>query len=168
MKNLKNKIGLWSALAGMTLLLTACPYASSVPIAAPSEVVSKTLFGKWIAAADMEYDDPTYYSIGKYDEKRYEVVEFVYSSYDKKYTKTTYLMHESPVNGKTFMNVQEITGGDYNLYMMEIGADEFTLFEISENVDEKFSNSVDLLAFIEKNMNLSFFYTTGERKFVRK
>ena len=165
---MKNKAVRFAALASVALVLTACPYASSVPVAAPSEPVNKELFGKWIAATDVDYDDPTYYTIGKRDENRYEVTEFVFRSYDNKYSKTPYLMHSSVVNGKTFMNVQEETGGDYHIHMIEIGTDEFTLFEVSENIDEKFSSSGDLRTFIEKNMGLSFFYSKGERKFVKK
>src|SRR5690349_1763354 len=105
----------------MALLLTACPYSSSVPVTAPGAGITKELFGKWIAASDLTYDDPTFYSIGKYDDNRYEVIESVFNSYDNKYTKTTYLMHASPVNGKVFMNLQELAGGDYHIYKLEMG-----------------------------------------------
>jgi len=154
------------ALASVAFVFTACPYMSTVPVSQPAEPVNEALFGKWVAASDVEYDHPTYYSIEELDANRYEVVEFQH--YDHKYNKVKYMMHSSMVGGKMFMNVQEAAGTDYYIHMIEIKTDEFTLWEVTNNIDEKFSSSADLKDFIEKYMALSFFFTIDERKFVRK
>ena len=149
-------------------LVTACPYTSSVPIGPADEEINKTLLGKWISGTDIEYEFPTYYSISKADKTKYNVVEFMYSSYDSTYSETAYTMHSTTIGDNVFMNVQEKTGGDYHLHKIEVAKNEFILHEVSDNIDEKFSSSNELKTFIEKNMNYSFFYNKGEKKYYKK
>lgn len=150
------------------MLLTACPYQSKVPISQPEEKIDKALMGDWISTSELEYDNPTYYSIDKFSKVKYEVVENSYSSYDSTYTEKKYFMHSSTLGDRTFMNVQEANGGDYYLHYIELGDNEFTLFEVSENIDEQFTSSADLKGFVEKNMHLSFFYSKSEVKYIKK
>jgi hypothetical protein len=165
---MKKKIFKVSILASMMMLLTACPYQSKVPISKPDEKISKDLLGDWIATSELEYDNPTYYSIAKFSKVKYEVVENSYSTYDSTYSEKKYFMHSSTLGDRTFMNVQEASGGDYYLHYLEIGDNEFTLFEVSENIDEQFTSSAALKAFVEKNMELSFFYSKSEVKYIKK
>ena len=162
---MKKSIHKISALATLTFLLTACPYESKVPISKPSEKINKGLLGKWIADSEREYDDPTYYDIGKYDKLRYEITEYSYSSYDSTYTEKMYLMHTSTIGDKTFMNIQENGTGNYMLHMYELNEKDFVLYEITDNIDEVFNSSSELAAFIEKNMDLSFFYASSEKTY---
>lgn len=155
-------------MASLMVLLTACPYQSKVPITQAEEKLNKDLFGEWISTSELEYDNPTFYSIDKFSKVKYEVVENSYSSYDSTYTQKKYFMHSSTLGDRTFMNIQEASGGDYYLHYMEIGDNEFTLFEITENIDEQFTSSTDLKNFVEKNMNLSFFYSKSEVKYIRR
>jgi len=155
-------------LSAMMLILTACPYSSSVPISAATESINKDLLGEWVSASELSYDQPTYFKISKLDKTRYELVEFSYSSYDSSYSQTPYIMHTTTIGEMLFLNIQERAGGDYHLHRIELGKNEFLLFEISDNVDEKFNKSEDLKAFIEKNMHHSFFYTKGEKRYVTK
>jgi hypothetical protein len=163
---MKNTILRLTVLTGVAFVFTACPYVSSVPISEATEPVDEAIYGKWIAASDAEYDHPTFYAISELDANHYEVVEN--SHYDRKYNKVEYIMHSSMVGGKMFMNVQEAAGGDYHLHMIEIGVEGFTLWEMSSNIDEKFSNSADLRDFIEKYMDLSFFFTSDEKRYIKK
>lgn len=157
-----------SCLLGLTFLLTACPYQSKVAVGPAEEKIDKKLFGEWVATADLEYENPTYYNIEKFSKVKYTVTENSYSSYDSTYTKTKYFMHSTTINNRIFLNIQEYAGGDYYLHYIEMGDNSFTLFEISENVDEQFVNSEDLKEFIKNNMNLSFFYTKGDVEYIRK
>lgn len=165
---MKALIAKFSCLLGLMFLLTACPYQSKVAIGPAEEKVDKKLFGEWIAVADLEYENPTYYSIEKFSKVKYTVVENSYSSYDSTYTETKYFMHSTTIKDRTFLNIQEYAGGDYYLHYVEVGDKEFTLFEISENIDEQFMSSEELKKFVTNNMNLSFFYTKGEIKYIRK
>ena len=157
-----------SCLLGLTFLLTACPYQSKVAIGPAEEKIDKKLIGEWVAIADLEFENPTYYTIEKFSKVKYTVIEKSYSSYDSTFSETKYFMHSTTINDRTFLNIQEYAGGDYYLHYVEMGEKEFDLFEISENVDEQFTKSEDLKKFIIDNMNLSFFYTTGEVKYIRK
>ena len=150
------------------LVLTACPYKSKVPIGLPEEKIDKNLLGEWISAADLEYDNPTYYIIKKFSKVKYSMTEMSYSSYDSTYTDTKYFIHSTTIGNRTFLNIQEQGGGDYHLHYISMDDDEFELFEVSENVDEQFSTSSELKSFVEKNMEYSFFYTKGEARYIKK
>jgi len=163
---MKNTFLKLTLLTGVAFVFTACPYISSVPISEANEPLNEAIFGKWVAASDAEYDHPTFYAISEKDANHYEVVENQH--YDKKYNKVEYVMHSSTVGGKTFMNVQEAAGGDYHIHMVEIGTDGFTLWEMSDNIDEKFNSPAELKAFIEKYMSLSFFFTKDEKRYIKK
>lgn len=166
---MKNQILRFAALASIMMLVTACPYQSKVPITPAEEKVNKKIFGEWISDADMEVENPTYYRIKKFNKTKYDVVEFSYSSYDSIYKETQYWMHSSTVGERTFMNIESAGSSDgFYLYYIEIGDKEFTLFEVSENIDEQFTSSLDLKKFVEKHMDLSFFYSKSETKYIKK
>ena len=76
-----------AALGSLVFLLTACPYESKVPITQPGESLDKGLFGKWIEASEREYDQPTFFEIGKSkdDKAKYSIVEWAYSTNDSVY-----------------------------------------------------------------------------------
>lgn len=153
----------------MMLVLTACPYQSKVPITKPQEKVDKDLLGEWISTQELEIENPKYFSINKFDKTKYEIIEMSYSSYDTAYSSKTYFMHTSTIKDRLFLNVEDASqGGGYYLYYLEKGSNEFTLFEVSDNIDEQFASSEDLRKFVEKHMNLSFFYSKDELKYIRK
>ena len=152
-----------SALAGLMLILTACPYQSRVPISKPVEKINKGLLGNWIASGEMEYgEEATYFEIGKFDKVKYEVIEHSYSTYDSTWSEKKYMMHTSDVGGETFLNIQEDGLGDYHLHKVVIEEKQLTVFEVSDNIDETFNTSEDLKAFIDKYKGLSFFYNSDE------
>ena len=156
-----------SALAGLMLILTACPYQSRVPISKPVEKINKDLLGYWIASGEMEYgEEATYFEIGKFDKVKYEIIEHSYSTYDSTWSEKKYHMHTSMVGDETFMNIQEDGMGDYHLHKLEIDvagkSKQLTVYEVTDNIDETFNTSEDLKAFIEKHKGLSFFYTSDE------
>lgn len=162
-----------SALAGLMLLLTACPYQSRVPISQPTENVNKKIMDTWATTSEIEYDNPTYIEITKAGKSKvqYHVIEYTYSSSDSAYNSATHTMHTSTVGEYTFLNLQENSEGDYYIYRLDynedLDPDAFILYEVTDNVDETFNSSADLKSFVEKNMNTSFFYNKDEKKYVK-
>jgi len=162
----KNLIPLFF-LAMAVVILTACPYASTVPIDTPSVKVQNTLMGKWIKAGDESNTNPNYFVITKNDDFKYKIIKNEYNSYDSAYKATIYISHISKIDNIQFMNMQQDGSGDYYLYKIDLAQNEFSLFEITDNIDEKFSNPAELKAFVKKNMYLSFFYNKDEEKYTR-
>ncbi len=150
------------------VLLTACPYTSSVPISEANIPIDARIIGKWVKSTDAEKDKPDYYKIEKNDEQHYDITEYVYNTTDKKYTSTVYVSHISKIDDYIFLNMKTEDSGDYYLYRIDIKDNGFTLFEITDNIDEKFNTSEELSSFIKQNMNLSFFYNKDESEYVKK
>ncbi|UKN00853.1 hypothetical protein K6119_14050 [Paracrocinitomix mangrovi] len=164
----KNLLRLGS-MASLMFVLTACPYKSTVPISPAEEKVNKKLIGEWIATSQLEFKNPTYVKVDKKDKVYYNIVEYNYSSHDSSYKEKFYQMHTSTVGENTFLNVQSIKEtNSFYLYKIEMENDDLTLYEVTENIDEKFNSSAELKSFVEANMQHSFFYSTGEVKYIRK
>jgi len=163
----KNLFAFFSMLA-IAIILIACPYTSPVPIDKPSIKAQNSLMGKWVKAGDESNQNPNYFVITKQDDFKYKIIKNEYSTYDSVYKETIYISHISNIENLQFLNMQQDGAGDYYLYKLELGQDEFSLFEITDNIDEKFATSEELKAFIKKNMNLSFFYNKDEEKYNRK
>ncbi len=54
----------------------------------------------------------------------------------------------------------------YYFYKMDFIADDtFVLYEVTDNISEKFENSKDLYKFFEAYKDLSFFYNNDEETF---
>ncbi|MDF1548757.1 MAG: hypothetical protein P1P88_13115 [Bacteroidales bacterium] len=162
----KNLLSL-SVLAIAVLILTACPYASKVPIDVAGVKIQKELLGKWVKAGDQEKENPEYFVISPIGDVKYNIVKNEYNTYDSAYKQTIYISHISKVDNLSFMNMQQDGKGDYYLYKIDLGSDEFTLFELTDNIDEKFNTSEELKAFVQKNMNLSFFYNKDEERYIK-
>jgi biopolymer transport protein ExbD len=154
-------------LAAIVLVIAACPYTSTVPIDQPTVKTDKKMEGKWIKSSDVTAENPNFYEIKIFNDYKYTIVNNEYSSYDSTYTKTTYIAHASKIENISFLNMQKDGTGDYYLYKFELGPDELTLFELTDNIDEKFNSSADLKAFVQKNMKLSFFYNKDETKYLK-
>lgn len=167
-------------LLAITVFLTACPYTSSVPVSAPKEKLDKKLFGKWIKESASDTENPEYFVIEKFkarehgisksdeDKYKYSIEKYEYSSSDSTYDKTLFVSHTTGIEDKVFINMQKNGEGSYYIYRIDIRGDNFTLFEVTDNIDEKFSNSQDLYNFVKKHKDLSFFYNKDEEKYIRE
>ncbi len=163
---MKTKIILMSLISAM-LILTACPYQSSVPISEANQKLDKKLMGKWIKESDMEAENPEYFEIQPVDKFKFNIVKFEYQTSDSTYKETKYLTHITKIDNNVFLNMQENGAGDYFLYKIDLQGDKFVLYEITDNIDEKFNTSAELYDFVKKNMNLSFFYNKDETTYIR-
>ncbi len=150
------------------LVLTACPYASKVPIDEANLEIDKQLIGKWIKSSDFKKKKPDYFQISDNGDKHYLIVEFEYQSSDSTYKEVQYVAHISKIDNNSFLNMQKDGVGDFYLYKIELKANKFKLFEITDNIDETFNTSEDLRNFIKQYMHLSFFYNKEEQLYVRE
>ncbi len=163
---MKTKIILMSLISAM-LILTACPYQSSVPISEANQKLDKKLMGKWIKESDMEAKNPEYFEIQPIDKYKFNIVKFEYQTSDSTYKETKYLTHITKIDDNVFLNMQENGAGDYFLHKIDLQGDKFILYEVTDNIDEKFNTSAELYDFVKKNMNLSFFYNKDETTYIR-
>lgn len=143
------------------LVFAACPYSSSVPLSKATVKYDSKLLGTW-EEDDYLSDEPPYVVISDIDGKRFEVEKFEYSTYDEEYTSEVYECYFTAIGDTKFLNVAQ---GDslYYFYKIEmLGEDQLKLFEVTDNIDEEFTSSKEILAFFTKNKDLSFFYNTDE------
>jgi len=153
---------------GVAFLLTGCPYASKVPIAGPDVEINKQLLGKWVKSDEASSENPEFYEINEYDKFKYEIVKNSWNSSDSTYTKEKYISHLTIIDDITFINMQKDGTGDYYLHKIEIAEKDFTLYEVTDNIDEAFNTSEELYAFVKKHMHLSFFYNKDEVKYFKQ
>ena len=168
--NLFQKILASAGLFVFILLLTGCPYSSSVPIDEGTVKISDLLPGKWISTADLESENPTYFEISKDDKFHATAHKMEFSSSDSTYGETVYHLTFSDVNGETFMNAIEEGGSTYNLYKFSFDekSGEISTSEVTDYIKETFSTSKELKDFIAKNKGNSYFYTNTTETYVRR
>jgi hypothetical protein len=156
------------AVISASFLLTACPYESEVPIDKPSVKFPATLFGKWEPKSSSD-------DILTIQRKNDFVVTIIKTKKDAKPDDSVdkYEAFISEVGNLKFLNVSELSeyssGTKYYLYKMEVSpsGSRITLSSVTENIDEKFSSSAELKAFVQKNMQLSFFFEKEEEVYLR-
>lgn len=161
---MKNLLSIASLLA-TGFLFSGCPYESEVPIDAPSVKTNASLLGDWVRKDE---DNEVHYLITAKDDFTYAIAEENQQSGEV----NQYTAHASVVKGVTLINLKPHVSGEntkYTFYRLTITSEnEFTLADISENVDEQFTSSTELRKFISSNMNKSFFYSKEELTFIRK
>ena len=148
------------------LLITACPYESSVPLASPSEKLIPELLGKWIVH-DGKGDHVVIKKLNTY---QYQINDFKFDNDKREYISENYRAHSSTIDDEIFLNVSPapkissvdihgIKSESYFLYKIKFqGADSLLLVEVSQYIREQFINSVELEAFVKKYKDLSFFF----------
>jgi hypothetical protein len=168
--NLFQKVLVSIGLLAIIVLLAGCPFASSVPIDEGTVKVSSSLEGQWMSAADLEAENPTYFTIIKDDKLHATAKKMEFSSSDSTYTETVYQLTFSDVDGEVFMNALELGGATYNLYKFRFDEKEGKIYtsEVTDYIKETFSTSKELKDFIAKNKSNSYFYTNTDETYVRK
>ncbi len=153
------------------ILLTACPYESDVPITEANTPIDKTLLGKWYKEGEAEMQYPTqYYKIDPLGSELYEVTKLDMNSEDSTYRTETYISHISSLNdasGKKYVFLNMKKDGKYYLHKIDLAEDKFVLYEVTDNIDEKFNTSAEMKAFVRQHMHLSFFYNKDETTYFK-
>jgi hypothetical protein len=149
--------------AAFSFMLMGCPYETEVPISEPSVKFPAELLGKWEpkGSADdvMTIKRKTDFIVSVSKTKKNPGAD------DKPEEFEAFL---SEVGALTFLNISEVgeqsSDGAYYLYKMVVAANgsSITLSAVTENIDEQFNSSAELKAFIQKNMQHSFFYEKEE------
>ncbi len=158
----------WIWFLPFILILTGCPYSSDIPIDEPKEKVNQDYIGKWVKASSSTEENPKYYNVTKKDDLHYIFEEFTYSSNDKKYNSDKYVGHSTTLGNVVFLNLQK--DEKYYFYKIELNKEkkQFKLYEVTDNIDEKFNKSSELKAFFDKYKDLSFFYNKDEEKYEKQ
>ncbi len=143
----------------LCVIFSGCPYESTVPIDKPSVKIDSNIIGNWID----KQNSNEIYKVSKQDDNTYKIIKTQKDS-DKI---EEYLAYFSKVNKSTFLNLWENLPQDkrhkYAFYKMEIESEsKIRLSEVSENIDEIFTSSVELKKFIEENMHNSYFFGKDE------
>jgi hypothetical protein len=149
----------------LSILFGGCPYESVVPIDKPSVKVNPALLGTW----NDIHNSGDQYKIGKKDDFVYSIAKT--SRTDQRVF--NYLAFISMVNGTEFVNVYDANPEEesrtYALFKLHPGdKDNLCLEAITENIDEKFSNSGELKKFITANMNSSYFFGKNKLELIRR
>ena len=148
------------------LLITACPYESSIPLTSPSEKLIPELLGKWVVH-DSKGDHVV---INKLNTYQYQINDYKFDKKGKEYKSENYRAHSSTIDNEKFLNISPvpiIESGDsidvpsetYFLYKIKFqGTDTLLLVEVSQYIREQFINSAELEAFVKQYKDLSFFF----------
>lgn len=150
MKNLL----IFSSLILICFTFIGCPYESKVPIDKPTVKINPKYLGVWEHEKNSEK-----YKVTKYNDYTYaiEQLEKDKPANDKLFAFT------SVVNGVNFLNLWDgptDTPEKYSIYKLELKSENTILLsEVTENIDEQFTNSEQLKKFIADNMARSYFYT---------
>jgi hypothetical protein len=132
-----------------------CPYQADVPISDPSVKLPADLIGKW-ATPD---DETTYYQITRVSDAKGKIEEYSLDENGEDADgPTVYEAHVSDVDGKKYLNVFDPSMESYYLYKMELTPASLTLYPVTDYIEESFSSSDKLKAFIAKYQHLSFFF----------
>lgn len=162
------KLLTFAFLFGAMMLFWGCPYSSLVPLGSAVEKIRPELIGSWVSDGEVNLEHPSYYTIAKYDSVRYEVAHFQFQDESKEYSAKNYIGHTTYLDGLLFMNMVESGTKEYLLHRMDITPTGFKLYEVTDNIDEKFESTADMQAFFKKHMRLSFFYNRDEVNLIRK
>ena len=145
-----------SAILFAVLMLTGCPYSSTVPLDEPNLKVEKGLYGQWVLESTDEF--PSYYEIKEIDGMVFTLDKY---SYDTEaadyYLEGGYEAWFTDISGARFLNVEDREDrGTYYFYRLNM------------EIDEVFTDSKSMNAFFKKYKDLSFFYNQGEETYNKK
>ncbi len=158
--------------SALLVILTACPYSSTVPLENPSVKVSDKMLGKWVEESEFN-DNPDYFVFLKNDDNRYTLEEYSYEEEGeegeevKGYKKNNeYVGHFTKLGDKDFFNLFKSDEDKYYFYWLEFPSDkQFIMHEVTDNITEEFTSSAELKAFFNKHKDLSFFYNKDAKKY---
>jgi hypothetical protein len=147
----------------ISLFLTACPYKSSISLSQANIEYSDNLIGDWILQ-DGLFDNPNYLHITHIDNVKFKVEHY---EYDEKYELLeTFTCHFTNIGDARFINALDIESM-YNFYRVYISDNSLTLHQVTNNIDEVFTDSKELYNFFEENKDLSFFYNTANDIYIK-
>jgi hypothetical protein len=168
MKNVIRKSTVLAALSLLALVILGCPYSSTVYLTEPEIEPVPGWYGTWILDSTDEF--PAYYEISEIDGTMFTMEKYTYDTEIEEYAlESSYEAWFTDIGSIRFINIEDVTSpGTYYFYKLEMeGTDKFTLFEVTDNIDEVFTDSQTMYSFFEKYKELSFFYNQGEEIYLK-
>ncbi len=148
---------------GLGLVFAGCPYSSEVPIDMTAGIaVDPTFIGKWEAKSSSDY----YYVVTDHGDNKYKITKKSISSGDT----TIYLAYESKIDGVSYLNIYEDGALENTYYFYRLtkkSSYRFALEAVTDNIDESFTTSAELKAFLQKYQNTSFLFDRDEEEYIR-
>lgn len=172
-KNIIMKSILFVVLFAFAFAFYGCPYYSKVAINEPNIKVDEQFLGNWTVKGGSAV-----YIVTKLDDYHLKIAQPPVVSKDVEATNsgdtTIYNIHFSKINGISFLNLsqktKDFTSSDngYYIYKLQVkGKNEISLTEVTSYIKEQFTSSEKLKTYIEKYMDLSFFFGT-ETTYIRE
>lgn len=158
------------ALLPMLFLLTACPYSAEFPLDSAKQKIDNKYIAKWVedgaATGEKKNENPNFFLISNAGDNKYKFEKNDYNSDEKTYKKENFIGYFTPVGKVNFLNLQKEGETNFYFYKIELSADgkSFQMFEVTDNISEKFEDAQKMRAFFEKYKDLSFFYNNKEVK----
>lgn len=163
------RVAAFTSILTIAILLWGCPYKSPVALDNAVEKIDTNLIGKWVVESMLTMENPEYYVIGKWDSVHYEVEHYQYNEDENGYATKQYVGHTTRLEAITFMNLQQSGSKEFLLYRVDVMPGRtMTMYEVTDNIDEQFSNSKSMREFFLKHMKLSFFYNKDEVKLIKE
>ena len=165
---MKKKGLLLLGVLAIIMLAVACPYSSTITLSEPTVKVDKDFYGTWVLQSEDEF--PPYYDIKEKDGKVFTLDKYSYNGDTQSYyIEASYEAWFTEIAGTSFVNVFDITDpATFYLYRLDMkGKESFVLYEVTDNIDETFTNPKDMVNFFKKYKDLSFFYNLGEETYVK-
>ena len=165
------------AIFAIALLVTACPYASEIPLSSPNEKVPQQLLGKWLSPSDAEKEveqmkmmpeyrkklTPTFYVISAIDKTSMKIEKHEFQSSDSTYTIKLHTAHTTKIGNATFLNIKPSDETKFYFYKMTFpDAKSLELNPVTDYIKEDFTSSTTMKAYFDKYKELSFFYSAKE------
>ncbi|MBI1286792.1 MAG: hypothetical protein GC178_04360 [Flavobacteriales bacterium] len=162
------RIAAYASILLVAVTLWGCPYKSKVALTDAVEKVDTNLLGKWIPENMLEKESPEYYVLNKRDSLHYDVEHYQYDDENKEYNLKQYVGHTTRLDAILFMNLQESGSKEFLLYRLDVlPGMSMTMYEVTDNIDEQFTDPKQMREFFKKYMNLSFFYNKDSVKLIR-
>ena len=157
----KNSVILLAAIVVASFMFTACPYSASIPLSDANVKLDASFLGKWILV-DEYAEQPSYFNFSDIDGSKFKDEKNEYNSTNEIYEVAgTYVCHFTDIGKTRFANMNQ--DGTFYFYKIEMtNATQFKLYEVTDNIDETFSTSAELMSFFSKYKDLSFFYNKDE------
>lgn len=165
----------------LSVMLTACPYESKVPISTNGVEIPDGMQGSWVEKSEEKSLYPDYFVFSKgpantffikYYDIKVDSNDVIHdTSYSYRYG------HLSKVGDNLFMNLSKeykspiaVFDSKYYLYRVKPTDDGgYFMYGLTPYINRQFPSSEELAAYIEKYIDLPFFYeTTNIMEFYKK
>lgn len=152
--------------AALVVFMTACPFEAPFPIDEPGVKYSSSMLGKWAVVAEESEESEessSHYIISTVDDYSFKIEDKTYDEEEESWSTTDYTAHLSQVGDYKFINLYDPSMETWYFYRMDWDdSDQFSMYAVTDYIDEEFDSSAEMKIFFEKHCELSFFYQSAE------